>query len=69
MAFMLFRNVCLEHVFAHLDNFRQTCLSDSVKKERKDAAESFLTLPPLQNAFSLARGAEKVYFLSSLFTK
>lgn len=49
------RMVCLDQLFAHLDKFRQNCLSRD-----SHAAEKFLALPTLQDAFSAARTTEKI---------
>ncbi|VDN37771.1 unnamed protein product [Gongylonema pulchrum] len=52
---MLQRYVCLDQLFAHLDKFRQSCLSKD-----SHVAEAFLARPVLQEAFTTARAAEKV---------
>lgn len=54
---LFFRYVCLDQLFAHLDKFRQSCLSKD-----SHAAEAFLARPVLQEAFTTARAAEKVEF-------
>uniref|UniRef100_A0A0R3Q5F7 SOSS complex subunit A homolog n=1 Tax=Brugia timori TaxID=42155 RepID=A0A0R3Q5F7_9BILA len=47
--------VCLDQLFSHLDKFRQSCLSKD-----SHVAEAFLARPTLQEAFTVARAAEKV---------
>lgn len=57
----LLRYVCLDQLFAHLDKFRQSCLSKD-----SHAAESFLARSVLQEAFTNARASEKVSFVSKI---
>ncbi|KHN82548.1 Integrator complex subunit 3 [Toxocara canis] len=58
------RNVCLEQLFAHLDQFRQSCLSKA-----SHLAEQFLARRELQLAFDNARKSDKVSTLRIRFSE
>ncbi|VDN50090.1 unnamed protein product [Dracunculus medinensis] len=55
------RYVCLDQLFAHLDKFRQSCLSKDSR-----SAELFLARPVLQEAFTSARATDKAGFFKIL---
>uniref|UniRef100_F1KT10 SOSS complex subunit A homolog n=2 Tax=Ascaris TaxID=6251 RepID=F1KT10_ASCSU len=58
------RSVCLELLFAHLDQFRQSCLS-----KESNIAEQFLSRRELQSAFDAARKSDKVSTLRIRFSE
>ncbi|VDK55823.1 unnamed protein product [Anisakis simplex] len=59
-----FGSVCLEQLFAHLDLFRQNCLSKG-----SHLAEQFLARRELQTAFDNARKSDKVSSLRLRFSE